>query len=188
MTATTLVPYLTLVGLLAACSGKDAETPTGSAGSSGTTEETGSGGDGAPLSNGPGGSLLMSASCAPDDGEAWYLAIGLGSDCSIEEADPDLPYVLLTVYHPDLLANPVGTEVSWTDWTGGSAQFAPEGVRGAAYPASAGSLYLSEWEGADTGRPEGGAVAGWYVLGLDDGSELGASFTGTWCGGEPLCG
>lgn len=176
------------MALLAACSEKaGSEDPVGSAGSGGDTGGSG-GGTEAPLDNGPGGSLLMAAACGPDDGQAFSLVMGLGSGCDQSEADPARPYVRLDMYHPDLLADPVGTEVTWADASGGFATFAPEGRSGPTYTTGAGALLLTEWEGVDAGRPEGGRVAGWYVLRLDDGSEVGAPFSGSWCGGEPLCG
>ena len=182
-----------LLALCLASIGCDDDTPkcdatcTPDAGGEGEGEGEGEGA--APLSNGPGGSLVMSASCAPDDGAAWQLVVGLGSACDMGAPDPSVPWVRITVYHPELFEAPVDTEASWTDWQHGQATFYPSGSGGPASNSSAGSLYLSRWDGIDTGNPpEGGEVAGWYTLVLEDGTEIGAAFSGVWCGGEPMCG
>ena len=169
---------------LMACSGK-ADTGTEGTAGAGTAQ----GEPQAPLRNGPGGSLVMSASCAPDDGRAWQLIIGLGSACELGAPDPTKPFVRMSVYHPELLDQPVGTEAAWSDGEHGQGAFYPSGSGGQAGTAPDGSLYLSQWDGADSGTPEeGGTAAGWYTLTLEDGTELGAAFEGVWCGGDPMCG
>lgn len=193
MRATVLV-----LGLVLACGDKDdADTAgeahggdgaDGTAGADGTGGADGSSGSEAPLSNGPGGSLLMIADCAPDDGPAWTLRVGLGSGCDSAAPDPNAPYARITVHHPDLFADPVGNEVEWSAWEEGSGSFSPYGSAGPASSATGGRLFLSTWEGAADDRPEGGAVAGWYTLTLEDGTEIGAAFEGAWCGGDPMCG
>lgn len=177
---TVAMEWFPLVFLLA-CSGKgDTAVEEG---------EEGEAGPAAPLTNGPGGSLVMSASCAPDDGSAWQLIVGKGSECDATTPDASAPFARISVYHGELFADPVGTEVSWSNWEQGQGTFYPAGTAGPAGTAPDGSLYLSQWDGADSGTPEeGGTVAGWYTLTLDDGTELGAAFEGVWCGGEPMCG
>ena len=172
------------LGLLA-CAGKGTDGDiTGSAGGGDAEEDTGA----APLDNGPGGGLVMVQACAPDGGPAYSLLIGLGNRCDMAAPAADEPYVQLIAHDASFVARPVDNEISWTGSAGATATFAPEGRVGPAYSPSAGGLYLSEWDGVDSGRPEGGGVSGWYVLLLDDGREVGASFTGAWCGGDPDCG
>ena len=170
------------VGLLA-CTDKD-DGPTGSAGAGTTDADTGA----APLDNGPGGGLVMVRACAPNDAPAYSLLIGLGDRCDMEPPPPSAPYVQLVAFDPSFMQRPVDNELTWTSSEGAAATFAPEGRNAPAYSPSAGALYLSEWEGVDNGRPEGGAVSGWYTLTLDDGYVIGASFSGAWCGGDPVCG
>ena len=172
------VRWLPMVCLLA-CSGK---------GDTGEELGGGEGGEGgaleAPLDNGPGGSLVMSASCSPLDDSAWQLIVGLGSACDMTPSDSSVPFARISVYHADLFAEPVDNEVSWTNWEQGQGSFSPAGSAGPSGVAPDGSLYLSQWDGADSGAPpEGGTVAGWYTMTLEDGTEIGAAFDGVWCGG-----
>lgn len=175
---------VTLVGF-AACADKS-DGPAGSAGEGTTGTDTASAA--APLDNGPGGGLVMVRACAPNDAPAYSLLIGLGDRCDMEPPDPGAPYVQLVPWAADFMASPVDNQLVWSAGDEVSATFAPEGRNAPSYTVGAGTLYLSEWEGAGSDPAVGGAVSGWYTLTLDDGSEVGAAFSGEWCGGDPICG
>ena len=185
---------LSLLLALAApgCGDKDSSTDTSSSSDGGGVgsdgADGGDGGDGTELDNGPGGSLVMVNSCAPNDGPALSLVIGLGSGCDMGAPDPTAPYVRINVFDGDFISDPLGAPATWTDNAGGNIWFAPEGSSGVSFNPSAGTVHLDSWEGADEGRPEGSAVEGWYEVVLDDGTTIGNHFSGAWCGGETMCG
>lgn len=184
--------------LVVGCSGKSSEdsaaesTDGGGVGGDGTNggdgTDGGDGGSGTTLDNGPGGSLVMANSCAPDDGPALSLVIGLGSGCDMGAPDPTTPFVQITVYDGTFLSAPVGTTLAFEDWTAGAGRYAPEGSSGPILDIPTGTLHLDDWEGAEGARPEGGAVSGWYELDPEGSATIGNTFTGVFCGGEPLCG
>lgn len=141
-----------------------------------------------PVENGPGGSVVMSGTCAPMGGEGVQLVVGVGSACGVGAPDRLAPAVRLSVTAPAFMADPLGGPVSWSDASEGSATYWPEGLGGTGYDLWEGTLYLSEWQALDSGRPAGARVAGWYVVQTADGSEVGNSFVGVWCGAAPDCG
>lgn len=181
--------------LVPACTGQTDDDPWGGAGG-GVAVDGGDGADSgsaggleAPLDNGPSSGLILTPACAPDDGPAWSLRVGLGSQCDGEGPGPTTPFVGILAHHPGLLSDPVGTLVEWEAGTEGSARFYPYGSSGPSSTARSGQLYLSGWEGADApDPPAGGEVRGWYTLVLEDETEIGAAFEGTFCGGDPECG
>ena len=74
----------------------------------------------------------------------------------------------------------------WTEWNIAQGQYFPEGAEGMGRGASAGTIHIDSWEAVGE---EGSTLSGWYVLILDDDqSEVGGTFTATYCGGDPLCG
>ena len=165
--------------------GADDDDTSSTSTSVGETDTGTDTGDEPPLSNGPGGASTMTLGCAPDDGAALVLTIGLGSACDAGAPDPSLPFVRLTTYDEALLNDPIGATSTWTDWQLGQAQYAPDGSEGAVEAVSAGTLHIDSW---DPLGEVGSTVTGWYTLTLDDASEIGAGFTATYCGGEPMCG
>ena len=175
------------------CTG-EADDPWGGGGTAadgadGVDSSAGTEGLAAPLDNGPSSGLILTSACAPNDGPAWSLRVGLGSQCDGEGPGPTTPFVGIVVYHPGFLSDPVGTLVDWQAGTEGSARFYPYGSSGPSSTARSGQLYLSGWEGADApDPPAGGQVRGWYTLVLEDETEIGAAFEGTFCGGDPECG
>lgn len=198
LTAARTAPLALLaMALVVGCSGKSTEDSSsgaadggGGVGSDGS--DGGDGGDGSDggttLDNGPGGSLVMANSCAPDDGPALSLVIGIGSGCDMGAPDPTTPFVQITVYDGSFLSAPVGTTLRFEDWTAGQARYAPEGSAGPSLNIPTGTLHLDAWDGADGDRPEGGAVSGWYELEPEGSATVGNTFTGVFCGGEPMCG
>ena len=176
--------FATLVSFTACAEKSDG--PAGSAGQGTTATDTASGA--APLDNGPVGGQVMVRACAPNDAPAYSLLIGLGDRCDMEPPDPGAPYVQLVRWAAEFMASPVDNQLVWNDGDEVSATFAPEGRNAPSYTARAGTLYLTEWDGVGSDPPVGGAVSGWYTLILDDGSEVGAAFSGEWCGGDPVCG
>lgn len=160
----------------------ESESATSETSASATDTDTG----GAPLDNGPGGPSVVDNSCAPDDGPAWEFTIGLTPGCDSAAPDPSDPFVRITVYDGALLGDPVGMTTMWTDWMPAQGQYAPEGQAGMVRNASAGSLHIESW---DSVGEVGSQLSGWYTLTLDDDqSEIGGSFTATFCGGDVLCG
>ncbi len=182
--------YIRLGALLwlVACTSKSGES-TGT--TSGTTGGGGGGGGNttAPLSNGPGDSVVLSASCAPNDGPAWSLLIGLGAACDAGAPDPSAPFVHINIYDGPFMASPLAGELSWTDSSSGSLTYAPDGSNGALQYIDNAALHITSWE-SWSGEPTevGAEVTGWYTTVLDDGTEIGAAFSGPWCGGSPMCG
>jgi hypothetical protein len=117
------------------------------------------------------------------------VRVGLGSRCDGDGPGPTTPFVGILAHHPDLIRDPVDTLVGWQSGAEGSARFFPYGSSGPSSTARSGQLYLSAWEGAsDPAPPVGGEVRGWYTLVLEDETEIGAAFVGTFCGGDPACG
>ena len=173
---------------LAACAGKQESMPDTT---TATTETTGggSGTEEAPLTNGPGGSAVISAACAPNDGPAWSLRIGLGSACDAGAPDPNTPYVHINVYDGALMASAVDSTWTGSDGQYGTLTYAPNGANGATQTTNNVTLYIGSWQDWSASAPEvGGEVSGWYTATLEDGTEIGAAFSGPWCGGSPMCG
>lgn len=163
-------------------SGETSSTETGTETTGETTTDTGGG---PPLENGPSGPSVMNNNCAPDDGLAWEFTISLTSACDAAQPDPDQPFVRISVYDSELLANPVGTTIEWTDWQMASGLYAPAGQNGMSEQAVAGSFHIETWDGA----PEvGTTITGWYTMSFESSEDIGGSFEATFCGGEIMCG
>ncbi len=169
--------------------GTDTATEASASGTDSSGSETSEGAtsdsEGPPLDNGPSGDATVDNSCAPDDGLAWAFRIGLTAACDAAQPDPSEPYVTINIYDSALFETPVGTTSEWTDWMLASGSYAPEGSEGEIQSASAGSLHIESWEGQGE---VGSTLSGWYTLTLGDDTQIGGSFTATFCGGDPMCG
>ncbi|MEM9068540.1 MAG: hypothetical protein AAGE52_08540 [Myxococcota bacterium] len=135
----------------------------------------------APLDNGPTGAAARGL--CNDVGWSDGIAIDFGA----ETCERERRALGIAVIDPAFLARPEGL---W-HWSGENGW----GVDCRERPCSEFreiTLFVAEWKGGVyrdrrwRDIPEEPAVVrGWYSIVLEDGSEVGAEFEGTWCGGEP---
>jgi len=180
---------LMLVAMLVACG--DAETGS-QAGSSTTASSSvsgsGGGGTGGAGSGGggTGGSAVMpvageasaTPSCAPDDGPAYTIDLGLPERSCVSK--PAGPFLRLTFYTH--VASPAGN--TWDmAIPAGEAQgiYQPDGDPSNIIVVKSGALSVTAWDTA--------SAKGSYDVILNDGTHLAGSFDAIVCPGDPpLCG
>lgn len=125
------------------------------------------------------GEGTVSFACAPDDGPAVRLEVGL-VEAGCDAAPADTQRVVMTVYGPSFPL-PVGEAASFTDVDGGFGSWysGPEDTVGQAI--DAGTFTILE-------DGEGGLRTGGYTFTRADGAEFEGGFTVVDCNDGTICG
>ncbi len=142
--------------------------------------DTGDSGEQLVLSNdGPDGEAITENSCAPNDG--WALDVIIGMDESVcTEERPDDFWVRLTVF-PDDFESGQEIPLGITAETKGFGFFHHGGQIENAVDGSAKLIFDGDWG-------EGSVYTGSYWVELESGLIIEGSFDGLHCGGQPMCG
>ena len=119
---------------------------------------------------------LIDDACAPDDGRAFELVIGVGApDCLSEQAPQE--WLRIAIWEGEL---PVDDVWSFDD-EGGAGWYQPATADHDWVLVDEGSLELSNWTGDDT-------LVGDYEVSTEDGDLLIGDFTAVRCESTVTCG
>ncbi|MDP2309287.1 MAG: hypothetical protein Q8P18_24910 [Pseudomonadota bacterium] len=157
---------MVLVYWLAACVGGDDTS---------TDDDTSAGEDTGVLP-GPDGPSRVQSDCAPDDGPAVRLIVGL-DEATCDSAFDGVPHVRINLW--------VGAELPLEPGTypfesgSGSAWYSPSGAGVEQYGTSGEVVVTSS---------TGGVVTGTYRVELDSGAIVGGAFTADVCPDPAMCG
>jgi hypothetical protein len=125
---------------------------------------------------GPSGTAWATPACAPDDGGAWAIVVGVTEDACQGVSETGTPFARLQVWS----AAPLAGDVYDIGEGEGSGSLYTDGSGAAADDASAGVIVI---EYADEA-----AMSGQYALVFADASGVQGGFSATVCDGTAVCG
>ena len=142
------------------------------------TAESGAGGEtgSEAYPAGPSGTAWASPACAPDDGAAWSIVVGVSEDACEGVAATSTPFARLQIWS----SAPVAGDVYDLAADEGSGALYAEGSDAGPEDATAGVIVM---EYADET-----SMQGQYALVFSDASGVEGNFSATVCGGTAVCG